>query len=489
LRGRDFIANLFAAGGYAILERVRGSVFIAGHGYTMSRGKEKTTVLTVTQLTRRIKSVLEERFTPVWVAGEISNLRRPASGHLYFTLKDEESQIAAVMFKGRNLRLKFEPEDGLAVVVCGGVSVYERRGNYQIIVEELEPKGVGALQLAFEQLKEKLDKEGLFDPAHKVPLPVLPQRIGVVTSSTGAAIRDILNVIDRRFSNVHVLICPVLVQGEGAAAEIAGAVRDMDRMGAVDVLIVGRGGGSLEDLWAFNEEMVARAIYECRTPVISAVGHEIDFTIADFVADLRAPTPSAAAELVVGERDAMLENVEQIGRRLAGAVGQRVADARRSVEMLANSYVFKRPLDWVRELEQNVDELSLSLSRNVNELLGEWRSKLDRLGSAVSFLSPLAEVRRSEQQLLDRRGRLYLAARNATGTLRNSLSALADKLESLSPLAVLGRGYSLAWKLPEKVLVRDASVLAPRDKVRLQMHKGSAVLAVEKVYAGDGGTV
>ena len=259
-------------------------------------------ILTVSELTLEIKHHLEEGFGEIWVEGEISNFRSPSSGHYYFTLKDGKSQIRGVIFRFMGRYLKFEPQDGLAVICRGKISVYEPRGEYQLILDYMEPKGIGALQLAFEQLKEKLEKEGLFDAARKKPLPLLPKKIGIVASPTGAAIRDLLNVIGRRFPNVGILINPVKVQGEGSAQEIASAIYELNTIPEIDVIVVARGGGSLEDLWAFNEEIVARAIDHSSLPVISAVGHEIDFTIADFVADLRAPTPSVAGELVVKDK-------------------------------------------------------------------------------------------------------------------------------------------------------------------------------------------
>ena len=398
-------------------------------------------VLTVTELTRHIKSLLEDSVGFVWVVGEVSNLRRPTSGHLYFTLKDEESQIAVVMFKNRNVRLRFRLEDGMAVIAGGLVSVYERRGNYQIIAEELEPRGVGALQLAFEQLKGKLQKEGLFDPEHKKPLPMLPQRIGIVTSPTGAAIRDILNVIQRRFSNVHVLIYPVLVQGEQAAGQIAQGIADVDRLANVDVIIVSRGGGSLEDLWAFNEEIVARAVYECETPVISAVGHEIDFTIADFVSDVRAPTPSAAAELVVQERETLAVGIEALDKQLDGYIRQFMDSLRHRVQLCVESYVFQRPTEPLGQLAQRVDELTMREEQAARTIVQQVRARVERVAGAVALLSPLA---------------------------------------------VLARGYSLAWKLPQELLLRDARTLSKGDAVRLQLHKGNILLSVDEVHpTGD----
>jgi len=431
-------------------------------------------VLTVTELTRRIKSLLEESVGFVWVVGEVSNLRRPTSGHWYFTLKDADSQLAVVMFKGRNARLKFRLDDGMEVIAGGLVSVYERRGNYQLIAEQLEPRGVGALQIAFEQLKEKLEKEGLFDPEHKKPLPVLPQRIGVVTSPTGAAIRDILNVIERRFSNVHILIRPVLVQGDAAAGQIAEAIKDVDQLANVDVIIVGRGGGSLEDLWAFNEEVVARAIYECDTPVISAVGHEIDFTIADFVSDVRAPTPSAAAELVVQERETLIGHIEALEKQLEGRLRQHMDSLRHRLELCTESYVFQRPTEPLRQLAQRVDELTMRAEQAARTAVQQVRSRVERVGAAVMLLSPEVQVARGCELLKDVFSRLRVGCTHRMEMLLGQLEGIAGKLDSLSPLAVLSRGYSLAWKLPENVLLRDAGALSPGDAVRLQLHKGSA---------------
>ncbi|MCP4643011.1 MAG: exodeoxyribonuclease VII large subunit, partial [bacterium] len=279
-----------------------------------------------------MKSLLESDVGKVWVSGEISNWRVSPAGHAYFTLKDENSQVDAVMFRGRMSRLQFEPEGGLEVIIHGLVTVYERRGNYQIVCEEMHPKGLGALQLAFEKLKKQLQEEGLFDEDHKKPLPMLPRRIGIVTSPTGAAIRDILNVINRRFANVHVIHYPARVQGEEAAPEIVAGIRALDAFG-VDVMIIGRGGGSLEDLWPFNEEAVVRAVFDAQTPIISAVGHEIDFALTDFAADMRAPTPSAAAELVVRERAALVDGVRRLGQRLGQSMTHRIESARNRVTL------------------------------------------------------------------------------------------------------------------------------------------------------------
>jgi exodeoxyribonuclease VII large subunit len=289
-------------------------------------------VYTVSELTASIKTTLEEGFPMMWVEGEISNLRTPGSGHAYFTLKDEGAQISAVLFRGRGRRVRFELEDGMQVLAFGGLDVYAARGQYQLVVEMMEPKGLGALQLAFEQLKRKLEAEGLFEEARKRPLPAFPRVIGIVTSPTGAAIRDMLNIIGRRFADLHILITPVRVQGDEAPGEIVQALVHLQEIANLDVIIVGRGGGSIEDLWAFNDERVARALAACRVPVISAVGHETDFTIADFVADLRAPTPSGAAELVVREKLAVMETLADLYARLKQAMTAEVSARRERVD-------------------------------------------------------------------------------------------------------------------------------------------------------------
>jgi exodeoxyribonuclease VII large subunit len=304
-------------------------------------------ILTVSELTQEIKEILEERFPEVWVEGEISNLRIPPSGHIYFTLKDDTSQIRAVLFKMQARTLRFAPEDGLHVVCRGRVSLYEKRGDYQLILESMEPKGIGALQLAFVQLKEKLEKEGLFDPARKKPIPMVPQKVGVITSPTGAVIRDMLHILNRRFENLHILLYPVRVQGEEASREIAEAVKYFNQRTDVDVIIVGRGGGSLEDLWAFNEEAVARAIYHSKIPIISAVGHETDYTISDFVADLRAPTPSAAAELVVRDKREIKNVLHYLRGRLENEVVQMFQEYRTHLSHLVR--IFREPEKKVEE--------------------------------------------------------------------------------------------------------------------------------------------
>src|SRR5919109_2451011 len=319
------------------------------------------TIFTVSEVNERIKIVLEDTFFDIWVEGEISNLRTPSSGHSYLTLKDEHSQIRAVLFKMQRRYLRFDPKDGMLVLARGRISLYEPRGEYQLVIDYLEPKGIGALQIAFEQLKTRLAQAGLFDPARKRPLPVLPRGIGIVTSPTGAVIRDMLQILRRRFANLHVCIYPVRVQGDGAAAEIARGVAALNGHPGIDVIVVARGGGSLEDLWAFNEETVAQAIYTSKIPVISAVGHEIDYTIADFVADVRAPTPSAAAELVIRNKSELHAELQALAQRLERAIHQRLEAFRARLEAWQQRRALKEPWAPLRTLEQQLDELSARL--------------------------------------------------------------------------------------------------------------------------------
>src|SRR5215831_17373847 len=321
------------------------------------------TVLTVSEVTERIKIVLEDTFFDLWVEGEISNLRTPSSGHTYLTLKDEQGQLRAILFKMQRRYLRFDPKDGMLVIVRGRISLYEPRGEYQLVIDYMEPKGIGALQIAFEQLKARLAQAGLFDPARKRPLPVLPRCIGIVTSPTGAVIRDMLQILRRRFANLHVCIYPVRVQGDGAAEEIARAIEALNGNLGVEVIIVARGGGSLEDLWAFNEESVARAIYQSRMPVISAVGHEIDFTIADFVADVRAPTPSAAAEILAP--DILKLQDELAAHRVAlDRLARQALEIRRvCLARLAGATCLREPAGLLVERQQQIDHLELRLSQ------------------------------------------------------------------------------------------------------------------------------
>ncbi len=385
-------------------------------------------------LTRRIRACLEDAFDRVSVVGEISNVRRPASGHVYLTLKDADAQIAAVIWRSTAARLRFDLEDGTAVIVTGNLTVYEPRGTYQIIISSIKPKGMGALQLAFLQLRDKLEKEGLFRPEGKQALPYIPACIGVVTSATGAAIRDILRVIGRRFPPAHVVLRPVRVQGEGAAAEIAQAIGEFNDWGGADVLIVGRGGGSLEDLWAFNEESVARAIHASRIPVISAVGHEIDVTIADLVADRRALTPSEAAEIVLPRLDDLTEALDGCRTRLAMALRGQLGLARAQLERLRASYGFRAPLERIRLHEQRLDDLANAAA---------------------------------------------LALRRRTDSCRERLAGAAGRLQALGPLRVLARGYSITRDAATGQVIRRAAEVTAGQSVETLVHEGRFLSRVE----------
>jgi exodeoxyribonuclease VII large subunit len=393
---------------------------------------------TVSQITRKIRASLECNFSNVSILGEISNVRKPGSGHVYLTLKDKSSQLQAVVFRNIANKIKFELKDGMEVISFGSVTVYEPRGQYQLIINKIEPKGIGALQLAFQQLKEKLEKEGLFDQTHKKPIPFIPQKIGIVTSPTGAAIKDILNIIDRRFANIEILIYPVKVQGEGAAQEIAEAIIELNALTDIDVIIAGRGGGSLEDLWAFNEEVVARSIYNSRIPVISAVGHEIDLTIADLVADKRALTPSEAGELVVPRKDLLLDMLEKLNTRLLQSLTGKLRLSKERLVRVANSYAMKQPFDRLRRWQQRLDEFAQRLNINIT---------------------------------------------HALNTEREKLSGIAGKLESLSPLNVLKRGYTITTRLEDNKSLREVKGLNKGDKVKTNFSKGSVISTILSIEA------
>ena len=442
-------------------------------------GQPERRIWKVSEITQRIKDHLESAFGGFWVEGEISNLRIPGSGHAYFTLKDEGAQIRAALFRNRARRIRFELTDGMHVLAFGGVEVYSPKGEYQLVVELIEPQGVGALQLRFEQLKRKLEEEGLFDAARKRPIPLFPRRIGVVTSPTGAVIRDILHVLGRRFANVHVLIYPARVQGEEAPGEIVRAIRDLGELGGLDVLILARGGGSLEDLSPFNEEEVARAIVASKIPVISAVGHETDFTIADFVADLRAPTPSAAAELVVQEKEAVVRQLQSLQARLFRGIRQRVARMEERVSDLGRRRVLTDPTRPLRDSARRLDDLTLRLFSGLR--LSHERSRY-RTVAAINSLrmkSPLAKITNCVNELRYLDGRLRAATARAVETRRLALGAAVGQLESLSPLGVLGRGYSLC-RLPSGLIVRNAGDVGVGTAVEVMLHKGSLDCRVEK---------
>jgi len=438
----------------------------------LPRARPAPAPLSVTQLTALVRETLEQEIGTVLVAGEISNLRAAASGHLYFTLKDDRSQLRCVMFRSAAQLLVFTPADGQEVIVRGQVGIYPARGDLQIYVERIEPQGIGALQLAFEQLKERLAAEGLFADARKRALPFFPRHIGIATALGGAALHDILVILRGRCGALHVVVRPTRVQGAGAADDIVDALADLNAQSELEVLIVGRGGGSLEDLWPFNEERVARAIAASRLPVVSAVGHEIDFTIADLVADRRAPTPTAAAELVVPRAADLVARVERAAAQLGTAAARECARESRRVESLACR--LRDPRRRVLELRARVDALAdriiRAMRRRLDTTAGEIASTRHRLG----LQHPAARLAAVASTTARARHRLDLAARRALATSRARVARAAGALHDLSPLAVLQRGYSLTRRWPEGAIVRDATSLTPGDEVEITFAVGRA---------------
>ncbi len=436
-------------------------------------------IFTVSEITGEVKQALD-KLGVIWLQGEISNFKRHSSGHMYFSLKDERAQIKAACFRNSNIYLKFRPEDGLEVIARGRISVYEPRGDYQIIIEYMEPKGLGSLQLAFEQLKERLRKEGLFDEGHKVSLPLLPRKIGIVTSPTGAAIRDMLRILKRRNASLHVLIYPAKVQGLGASDEIAAGVRYFNTRRDVDVIIVGRGGGSIEDLWAFNEEVVARAIYRSEIPVISAVGHEVDFTIADFVADLRAPTPSAAAEMVSGARDDLRVTVGSLSGRLVRAMRQNIEKRRYDLERFARNRAFSIAPTMIRDFQQRFDEATLRLSHAMRDHLAGVRHHSQMLQMRLAKIDLLQIIERRKEVVARNLQHLASMMSVRLQKVRSMIELSAGRLEALSPLAILQRGYAIC-RDERGIIIRDATRVAPGDRVDVRLARGVLDCRVEAV--------
>lgn len=444
-------------------------------------------IFTVTELNENIKRLLETHFDTLWVEGEISNLRRPASGHFYFILKDEKSQIRAVIFKSLSVSrqfpwtrpTQFELEEGMRVICGGRLSVYHPRGEYQIIVEVVEPKGIGALQKAFEQLKARLQAEGLFEAVHKKPIPFLPERIGVITSPTGAVIRDILHITARRFPSVDILIAPVRVQGLEAPFEIIRAIGDMHTVGDIDVIILARGGGSLEDLAPFNDEGVARAIFQSRIPIISAVGHEIDYTIADFVADVRAPTPSAAAELVVPVKKDLVASLETLRSQLIHSFYRMREKMHDKVTSLRDRLRDPRRVttDFRIMVDDRVDRLRFGLEH----VRSMQRSKLRNLEIRLQYANPISLIRGYRTTLENFRKGVITGWRGVVERFRRRLERGTALLETLSPLSVLKRGYGIIRKLPEGVVVRSAAVLSVDSEVDVKVSSGSFHAKVTEV--------
>jgi len=428
-------------------------------------------IYTVSSLTREIRGRLETHFPLVWVSGEVSNLRRPVSGHYYFTLKDAEAQLRVVLFKGNHLHLRHKPEEGAQILCRGRLTVYEARGEYQLIVDYLEPAGLGILAQAFEALKTRLAAEGLFDAAHKKPLPFLPRRLALITSPTGAVVRDFLRLLKRRFPQVQVFIYPVKVQGADAAGEIVQALEDLPRYPEVEVIVLARGGGSLEDLWPFNEEAVARAIYHCPLPVVSAVGHEVDFTIADFVADVRAPTPSAAVELVVPDQAELKRRLDRLAASLWRGWRRHLEGERR--HLLA---VTRRLPDLSRrlvDLRLRLDDRADTLTRRFRRQQAVRRQDLQVVRSRLLLLSPRRALSAWRQRLDQTTPRLILSWQKAQETRRRHLDYCHNHLKKLDPMAILQRGYAVATRWPEGDVIRDATLVTTGAKIKVKVAKGS----------------
>lgn len=440
-------------------------------------------VYSVSQLNRAVRTLLEGKFPLIWVEGEISNLTRPASGHMYFSLKDEQAQVRCAMFRNRNMLLRFKPENGMQVKVRARVSLYEGRGEFQLIAEHLEEAGYGALQRAFELLKQKLSEEGLFAEAHKQPLPEFPCRVGVITSATGAALRDILHVLKRRFPLLPVLIYPVPVQGDGAAPAIVQALENASRTKACDILILARGGGSLEDLWAFNEESVARAIHACSLPVITGIGHETDFTIADFVADQRAPTPSAAAELVSPNQDEILNQFISYNKYLIDLINRITKQKERDITHLRARLLQQHPQRRMEQLALRIDELDQRLHRGWDNALRHQHSRLTGLRQSLQLHNPAKRLQQLRAELEKLRLRLDQGITLRLRSTINRLTEAGRALDAYSPLATLDRGYALITR--DQTLIKSISQVSPGDTVTARLTDGKMKCRIESLSANE----
>ncbi len=434
----------------------------------------------VGELNTAIRNLFSRDFRNIWVTGEISGCKTASSGHLYFSLKDSAGQLRCVLFKGTARWLKFRPQDGLAVLARGSLDVYEQRGEYQLIVDQLEPRGAGALQLAFEQLKRKLEAEGLFAPERKRALPKLPRRIGIVTSPTGAVIRDMLHVLERRFPGLHIRVFPALVQGEGSLEQVCAGLEYFNAVPWADVLLVARGGGSIEDLWTFNEEAVARAIGQSRVPVISAIGHETDFTIADFVADLRAPTPSAAAELVICTRDSLLDQISSIEQRVARGIRYQILMCGRRFELRGFERARTSMHRAINSRAQRLDDLDFRLRSLPRRLLAAQTKKVADLYSHLRSLDLRIRFAHARSRLHAAESSLIQCAQSRLWNGRRRFEELQAYLTQLSPLAVLSRGYSIVLG-PGGHVLRSSTETRPGDSVQVRLSEGQLTARVEEV--------
>lgn len=436
-------------------------------------------VYSISRLNREARSLLEGSFPLLWVEGEISNLSRPGSGHWYFTLKDEAAQVRCAMFRNRNLHIRFRPDNGMQVLVRARISLYEARGEYQIIVEHMEEAGDGALRRAFEQLKQRLQSEGLFNSEHKKTLPAFPRQIGVITSPTGAAIRDILTTLKRRYPALPVIVYPVAVQGAGSAVQIAAMLDAAARRKECDVLILARGGGSLEDLWSFNEEAVARAIHRCPLPIVTGIGHEIDFTIADFVADQRAPTPTAAAELITPNRYELHKHLQQQTGRLQQLLKTRLHQAEEKLRLLSRH--LRDPRRRVQDWSQRLDESQLRMHNAIHHQLRHSRAHIMQLYSRLQQHNPVTRLQVYTKQLTYLQQRSHTAINHQLERKARALSNLGRTLDTVSPLATLDRGYAIVTRIRDGQILRSASQAHAGEQIRTRLSNGQLLCKVEKI--------
>ena len=449
-----------------------------GIHYIGPSNTEKHRIYSVSELTSEIKDILEKKYPFFWICGEISNFNIPASGHYYFTLKDDHSQIKAVMFYNQNRNLKFHPEDGMRITGIGRISVYEPRGTYQIIFEYLEPKGTGAIQLAFEQLKKQLYEEGLFDQNQKTPLPFLPRKISIITSPSGAVVHDIIKIISRRFPNTFLEIIPVKVQGYGAEQEITAALSLLDARSDSDVAILARGGGSLEDFHAFNSEDVARAVFAFKIPIISAVGHETDFCITDFVADLRAPTPSAAAELVVPLKKELSRKIDDISALLTHHILQKIQHLQQNFKGLSKRLI--HPSRKIADLRLRTDDMLGRLNRALKNNMRQYHNRMTRCIERLHANSPLFQIANYKDKLNQRYNNLFIYIKIRLDKKRFKLRELSAKLYTLNPDAILARGYSITRTIPDAMVIRDPKDVCINQELEVMVARGAFICSVKR---------
>ena len=444
--------------------------------YTTGSNPSRQHVYEVTELNKKIKRILEETFPFIWISGEISNIRIPSSGHCYFTLKDANSQISAVMFRAQASSLKFKPEDGLSIIGLGRISVYEPRGSYQVIFEYLEPKGVGGLQIAFEKLKQRLSDEGLFDAQHKMPIPVIPRKISIVTSPTGAAIRDFINVAQRRFPNLPLEVVPVSVQGDHAPSEIIRAIRMLNKIGTTDLIVLARGGGSIEDLCAFNDEQVARIIFASGIPIISAVGHETDFTVADFVADLRAPTPSAAAEIAVPSKNELKNQLININQKLYKTIKSYLKLLNNQINGLFSRII--HPRRRLQDMRMRLDDFSIRLFSLINGAMKRRIEAAALRNNMLMHLSPAKTVASMQKQVITLHDAMVIHIQHLIQEGQNTLARQVSMLDALNPMAILQRGYSITRTIPDRSVVRNAKKVSIDQQLEILLARGNLAVTV-----------